>query len=106
MAALGVLQSSAMAPDITKAKNATTSIFALLDRKSKIDSSNDAGITLPSVKGDIEFQLVSFKYPTRPDVQILTDLCLNIHSGKVPLILLLSYHSLKHNIKERNLVEN
>ncbi|XXG67844.1 hypothetical protein AAC387_Pa06g1095 [Persea americana] len=82
MAALGVSQSSAMAPDVTKAKNATTSIFALLDRKSKIDSSNDEGITLPSVKGDIEFQHVSFKYPTRPDVQILTDLCLNIHSGK------------------------
>lgn len=82
MAALGVSQSSALAPDVTKAKDSTKSIFAILDRKSKIDPSNDEGITLASVKGDIEFQHVSFKYPTRPDVQIFTDLCLNIHSGK------------------------
>ncbi|KAJ8626939.1 hypothetical protein MRB53_020246 [Persea americana] len=81
MAALGVTNSGVLALDITKAKDVTNSIFALHDRKSKIDSSVDEGITL-NVKGDIEFQHVSFKYPTRPDVQIFTDLCLNIHSGK------------------------
>ena len=87
MAALGVTNSGVLALDITKAKDVTNSIFALHDRKSKIDSSVDEGISL-NVKGDIEFQHVSFKYPTRPDVQIFTDLCLNIHSGKVPLFML------------------
>ncbi|XP_058095200.1 ABC transporter B family member 9-like isoform X2 [Magnolia sinica] len=82
MTALGVSQSSAIAPDATKAKNSTASIFAILDRKSKIDSSIDEGTTLSSVKGDIEFQHVGFKYPTRPDVQIFKDLCLSIPSGK------------------------
>lgn len=90
MAAIGVSQSSALAPDVTKAQDSTNSIFAILDRKSKIDPSDDEGITLASVKGNIEFQHVSFKYPTRPDVQIFTDLCLNIHSGKVQLFLFLS----------------
>lgn len=83
MAAIGVSQSSAMAPDLTKAKDSATSIFEILDRKSKIDSSKDEGATLRHVRGDIEFKHVNFKYPTRPDVQIFRDLCLRIPSGKV-----------------------
>ncbi|XP_060175041.1 ABC transporter B family member 11-like [Lycium barbarum] len=82
MAAIGISQSSSLAPDSSKAKIAAASIFAILDRKSKIDPSDDSGMTLDTVKGDIELQHVSFKYPTRPDVQILRDLCLTIRSGK------------------------
>lgn len=83
MAAIGISQSSSLAPDSSKAKSAVASIFAILDRESKIDPSDDSGMTLDTVKGDIELQHVSFKYPTRPDVQILRDLCLTIRSGKV-----------------------
>ena len=84
MAAIGVSQTSAMGPDVSKGKDSAASIFGILDRKSEIDSSKDEGMTLPRVKGDIEFQHVNFKYPTRPDVQIFRDLCLSIPSGKVP----------------------
>lgn len=83
MTAVGISQSSSLAPDTSKAKIAIASIFAILDRKSKIDSSDDSGTIIESVKGEIEFHNVSFKYPTRPDVQIFRDLCLAIHSGKV-----------------------
>lgn len=86
MAALGVAQTSARAPDATNAKVSVASIFSILDRKSKIDASIDEGITLPSVKGEIEFHHVSFKYPTRPDIQIFTDLCLHIQSGMVLML--------------------
>lgn len=82
MAAIGISQSSSLAPDSSKAKIAAASIFAILDRKSKIDPSDDSGMTLDTVKGDIELKHVSFNYPTRPDVQILRDLCLTIRSGK------------------------
>ncbi|KAL5538774.1 hypothetical protein UlMin_043914 [Ulmus minor] len=82
MAAIGVSQSGSLAPDLTKTKNAVASIFAILDRKSKIDSSDESGMTIDRVKGDIEFLHVSFKYPTRPEVQIFRDLCLTIRSGK------------------------
>nr|ATA63002.1 ATP-binding cassette protein [Lithospermum erythrorhizon] len=82
MAAMAISQSSALAPDSSKAKSATASIFAILDRKSKIDSSDESGTTLETVKGEIELRHVSFKYPHRPDVQIFKDLCLTIHSGK------------------------
>ncbi|RVX10851.1 ABC transporter B family member 9 [Vitis vinifera] len=74
--------SRAMAPETTKAKDSAASIFHLLDSKPKIDSSIKEGTTLSTVKGDIELQHVSFKYPTRPDVQIFRDLCFSIPSGK------------------------
>ncbi|KAL2532069.1 ABC transporter B family member 11 [Abeliophyllum distichum] len=83
MAAIAISQSSSFAPDSNKAKSAAASIFAMLDRKSKIDPSDEAGLTLESVKGEIELKHVSFKYPTRPDIQIFRDLSLAIHSGKV-----------------------
>lgn len=85
MAAIGISQSSSLAPDATKVKTSAASIFAILDRKSKIDPSDDAGMTLQDVKGNVEFQHVSFKYPMRPDVQIFRDLCLVVQSGKVTL---------------------
>ena len=83
LAAIGISQSSSLAPDASKAKNSATSIFAILNGKSKIDSSDASGMTIEDVKGEIELHHVSFSYPTRPDVQIFRDLCLAIHSGKV-----------------------
>ncbi|CAA2959744.1 ABC transporter B family member 11-like [Olea europaea subsp. europaea] len=82
MAAIAISQSSSFAPDSSKAKAAAASIFAMLDRESKIDPSDEAGMTLESVKGEIELNHVSFKYPTRPDIHIFRDLSLAIHSGK------------------------
>ena len=83
ISAIGVSQTSALAPDTNKAKDSTASIFEILDRKPPIDSSSSAGTTLPNVTGNIEFEHVSFKYPTRPNIQIFRDLCLSIPSGKV-----------------------
>ncbi|PIA60707.1 hypothetical protein AQUCO_00300311v1 [Aquilegia coerulea] len=82
MAAIGISQSSSLAPDSSKAKSSTASIYGILDRKSLIDSSEESGTTLDNVKGEIELRHVSFKYATRPDVQIFKDLSLVIHSGK------------------------
>ncbi|KAM3289214.1 ABC transporter B family member 11-like [Capsicum chacoense] len=78
-----ISRSIGLAPDFTKAKTGASSIFALLDRKSKIDSSDNSGMTLDNVKGNIEFQHVSFNYPSRPEVQVLKDLCLAINSGQM-----------------------
>uniref|UniRef100_A0A0D9WJC3 MDR-like ABC transporter n=1 Tax=Leersia perrieri TaxID=77586 RepID=A0A0D9WJC3_9ORYZ len=82
VAMLGVSATAAMASDSSKAKDSAASIFAILDRKSQIDSSSDEGLTLELVKGDIEFLHISFKYPSRPDVQIFSDFTLSIPSGK------------------------
>ena len=88
MAAIGVSHTSTMTSDSSKAKSAVSSIFAIMDRKSRIDPSDDAGVTLEPLSGNIEFRHVRFRYPTRPDVQIFEDLCLTIQSGKVLNILI------------------
>nr|ASM90199.1 multidrug resistance 5 [Sesuvium portulacastrum] len=82
MAAIGISQSSSLAPDTGKAKIAAASVFALLDRESKIDPSDESGMTLDNVKGEIEVQHVRFTYSTRPDIEIFRDLCLTVHAGK------------------------
>lgn len=83
MAAVSISTSGALSPDTSKGRSGAASIFALLDQKSPIDSSETSGITLDNVKGEILFEHVSFKYPSRPDVPIFEDLCLAIESCKV-----------------------
>jgi ATP-binding cassette subfamily B (MDR/TAP) protein 1 len=46
-----------------------------------IDSSSGEGLKLDSVDGTIEFQNVSFAYPTRQETSVLDGLSLNIKSG-------------------------
>ncbi|KAJ1403008.1 P-loop containing nucleoside triphosphate hydrolase [Sesbania bispinosa] len=82
MAAIALSQSGFMIPGASKARSSAASIFAILDQKSKIDSSDESGMTLQDVKGEIEFHHVAFKYPTRPNVPIFRDLSLTIHSGQ------------------------
>lgn len=72
-----------MATDSTKAQEAAASILAILDRKSKINSASDEGVILEKVDGNIDFRHVSFKYPSRPDVQVLSDFTLGIPARKV-----------------------
>jgi ATP-binding cassette, subfamily B (MDR/TAP), member 1 len=87
LAAIGVSQASALASDATKARDSAISIFSVLDRESKIDSSSGDGMTLEDVSGKIDFRNVSFKYPLCLDVQIFSDFTLRIPSGKVQLVL-------------------
>lgn len=83
MASVALSQSGFLTPGASKAKSSAVSVFAILDQKSKIDPSDESGMTLQDVKGEIEFRHVIFKYPTRPNVTILRDLSLTIHSGQV-----------------------
>ncbi|GLT31781.1 hypothetical protein SLA2020_064900 [Shorea laevis] len=82
-AAFGISQTSSLLPDTGKAKIAAASIFAIIDRKSKMDPSDESRTILDSVKGDIELLHISFKYPLRPEIQIFQDLSLSICVGKV-----------------------
>ncbi|XP_006644533.3 ABC transporter B family member 4-like isoform X1 [Oryza brachyantha] len=82
LAAVGVSQSSALSSDATKARDSAISIFSILDRKSRIDSSSDEGRIMENVTGSIDFNNVIFKYPLRPDVQIFSDFTLHIPSQK------------------------
>ncbi|XP_044976766.1 ABC transporter B family member 4-like [Hordeum vulgare subsp. vulgare] len=85
--AFGISQTSAMASDSTKAQESTTSILAVIDRRSKIDPTSDEGIKLEKIDGNIDFNHVSFKYPSRPDVQVFNDFTLGIPSGKTTALV-------------------
>uniref|UniRef100_A0A0D3ESV4 MDR-like ABC transporter n=1 Tax=Oryza barthii TaxID=65489 RepID=A0A0D3ESV4_9ORYZ len=82
LAAVGVSQSSALSTNATKARDSAISIFSIIDRKSRIDSSSDEGAIMENITGSIDFNNVSFKYPSRPDVQIFSDFTLHIPSQK------------------------
>ncbi|KAL7158153.1 hypothetical protein ABFS83_02G122900 [Erythranthe nasuta] len=82
LVSITISASSWLAPDSTKAKIAANSVFAVLERKSKIDPSEDSGMTLENVDGEIQFEHVNFSYPIRPGVQVLKDLSLVINIGK------------------------
>uniref|UniRef100_K3XDV4 MDR-like ABC transporter n=1 Tax=Setaria italica TaxID=4555 RepID=K3XDV4_SETIT len=82
LGASAISRASAFGVDSTKANDAAASVFEILDRKSKIDYSSEEGVIITSVRGDIDFQNVFFKYPLRPNVQIFKDLSMRIPSGK------------------------
>ncbi|KAJ8103746.1 P-loop containing nucleoside triphosphate hydrolase protein [Lipomyces tetrasporus] len=67
---------------ITTGMAAASKIFATIDRVSAIDSSNETGIKLNEVEGNIEFAKVKFIYPSRPNVTVLNDFSLSIPAGK------------------------
>lgn len=52
------------------ARGAATSIFSILDRTSEIDSLSSKGKILADSKGEILFQNVSFRYPSRPEIEV------------------------------------
>ncbi|MCD7454235.1 ABC transporter B member 11 [Datura stramonium] len=82
LTAMVISHSSFFMNDLKKAKSAAASIFAILDRKSKIDSSNEDGSTLDLSKGVIEFKELCFAYPTRPNIQVLHGFSFTILSGQ------------------------
>lgn len=55
------------------AQGAAPRIFDVIERKSEIDPLDDAGDTIPNLKGDISFQNVNFSYKRSPDVLVETE---------------------------------
>jgi ATP-binding cassette subfamily B (MDR/TAP) protein 1 len=56
---------------IGKARGAAAKIFETIERVPLIDSASDEGLKPDTVQGKIEFDRVTFTYPSRPDVPIL-----------------------------------
>ncbi|KAF9617407.1 hypothetical protein IFM89_036328, partial [Coptis chinensis] len=74
------------APNIStfiRAKAAAYPIFSMIERNTISKSSTKTGRTLANVEGHIEFKNIRFSYPSRSDVMIFDNLCLNIPSGKI-----------------------
>ncbi len=67
--------------DFMKASGASQRIFALLDRAPDLERTGEG--RLETVAGHVRFEGVGFRYPSRPEVQVLRGLDLEIRPGEV-----------------------
>ncbi|KAI5107316.1 bile salt export pump, partial [Silurus meridionalis] len=74
-------RASSFTPDYAKAKTAAAQFFKLLDRVPKI-SIQAEGKTWNNFKGRIEFKNCRFTYPSRPSVQVLQGLEVEVNPGQ------------------------
>lgn len=73
--------------EIVSAIGATERIFDILEEESEVIPQPKAQQKPISIEGDIQYQNVHFSYPTRPDVEVLKGIQLDIRAGsKVALV--------------------
>lgn len=78
--AMGVGSLGSLWGDLMAGVGASQRIFEIIEREPAFP---DKGRTLQSVKGEVEFSKVRFAYPSRPDLDVLTDLSFKISAGQV-----------------------
>ncbi|XP_068092076.1 ATP-binding cassette sub-family B member 5-like isoform X2 [Hyperolius riggenbachi] len=64
------------------ARGAAYDIFRIIDQSSKINSFSKEGYKPDNIKGNVEFKNVTFCYPSRPGVEVLKGLNLEVKSGQ------------------------
>lgn len=67
----------------TVARGAAFTVFQLIDKKPSIDNFSTTGYKPDCIEGTVEFKNVSFHYPSRPSVKVLSGLNLKIQPGQV-----------------------
>jgi ABC-type multidrug transport system fused ATPase/permease subunit len=87
MAGMGAGQAAAMAPDVSKGGAAVSSVFRILDRKSKVDPMSTQGITQGHGDGDINVNDVKFAYPTRSEAPVFSGINLSCPQGTTTVLV-------------------
>ena len=82
LSAFSTAQSQLHFPDVAKGKAAAKRVFAIIDRKPKIDSCSQEGDMPPSCKGQIQLKDVTFAYPERPDAVVFDRFNITVDAGK------------------------
>lgn len=68
-------------PDVSQAYGAADESFKLLDNVPSIDSESEEGTILETCEGNVTFEDVHFRYPTRRQTPVLRGLNLEVKSG-------------------------
>ncbi|MEE4271519.1 MAG: ABC transporter transmembrane domain-containing protein [Thermoanaerobaculales bacterium] len=71
--------------DLARARGASERVFELLDRSPSVDSGG--GVVLDAVTGRVEFDGVGFAYPSRPEIEVLSDVDLTLDPGSVTALV-------------------
>ncbi|XLR62109.1 hypothetical protein S83_012781 [Arachis hypogaea] len=77
-----IADAGSMTSDLAKGADAVCSIFAVLDRTTKIAADDENGHNPEHVTGQIQLHDVHFAYPTRPNVTIFKSFSMKIEAGK------------------------
>ncbi|TQE09714.1 hypothetical protein C1H46_004671 [Malus baccata] len=82
LSSFSVGQLVGLAPDTSMAATAIPAVFDIITRKPLISSSREKERKLDRSKPlDIQFKMVTFAYLSRPDVNVLSNLCLKVKGG-------------------------
>ncbi|OEL18370.1 putative multidrug resistance protein [Dichanthelium oligosanthes] len=79
---LVIADAGSVTADLAKGADAVASVFAVLDRETKIDPDSAEGYKPDKLKGEVDIRGVDFAYPSRPDVTIFKGFSLSIQPGK------------------------
>ncbi|MCU0305401.1 MAG: ABC transporter transmembrane domain-containing protein [Thermoanaerobaculales bacterium] len=71
--------------DFARARGASERVFELLDREPAVDAGG--GAVPDAVAGRVEFEGVGFAYPSRPGVEVLSDVGLTLEPGSVTALV-------------------
>ncbi|MBA0822485.1 hypothetical protein Goarm_019283, partial [Gossypium armourianum] len=79
---LVIAQAASMTSDMAKSAEVVRSLFAILDRCTRIEPDESNGYLAQEITGCVEICDVEFAYPARPNVSILKDFSISIEAGK------------------------
>ncbi|MBA0705010.1 hypothetical protein Golax_017229, partial [Gossypium laxum] len=79
---LVIAQAASMTSDMAKSAEVVRSLFAILDRCTRIEPDESSGYLAQEITGCVEICDVEFAYPARPNVSILKDFSISIEAGK------------------------
>ncbi|GAV73076.1 ABC_tran domain-containing protein/ABC_membrane domain-containing protein [Cephalotus follicularis] len=77
-----IADAGSMTTDLAKGSDAIGSVFAVLDRYTKIEPEDPEGTQPEKIVGHVELRGIDFAYPARPDVMIFKGFSLDIEAGK------------------------
>ncbi|TQD82234.1 hypothetical protein C1H46_032206 [Malus baccata] len=77
-----IADAGSMTTDLAKGADAVGSVFAVLDRYTKIEPEDPEGLEPVAITGHIELHDIHFAYPARPDVMIFKGFSIKIDAGK------------------------
>ncbi|CAF1156613.1 unnamed protein product [Didymodactylos carnosus] len=79
---VGYFHRSIWITELGKSITAARRFFDLFEREPAIDNCSTQGKEISNFNGNIKFDLVQFRYPTRPEVVVLNKFKLNINPGQ------------------------
>ncbi|CAK7328040.1 unnamed protein product, partial [Dovyalis caffra] len=77
-----IADAGSMTTDLAKGSESIGSVFAVLDRYTRIEPEDPEGYQAEEINGLVELCDVDFAYPARPDVMIFKGFSISIEAGK------------------------